>query len=454
MRLSDPSIRNSILKVITIMPTPRHRSPKGLPWDAANEKISELRRLTIPSVAARENWDLPLDPDIRVTSEFPSHKIELIVEGEALSWLTVVDFQQQIAGAQTSNPSPSLSERGGGEAAPGPLTLRMGGIAGVGTHNDHRFKGYSRRVIENSLRWMRREGFDSSMLYGIPSYYPKYGYAPAFPDAHFMMSVRDAELVRANLFAFVDFNPDKHLGAVLEMYNSNNAGRTGPTMRDPRYWTPFRKGLGWTTKAMCRVVLDGNGKPAGYVVYDRHDMSAIVIEVGWTTPAVFRDILRHAARHAWEQRLETIHFHLPEDDAFIEFCKPLGLKSEITARKDGGAMVRLMSVETTLRKLVPNLEERLKQAGVDADFMLPIQTNLDSVVLRRVKGKIRVEPLSAPPKLAVRLPQWALAQMVYGYRQAWGLKAWGDLKATNEQVELLERLFPMKPHFHYSVDHF
>jgi hypothetical protein len=84
-------------------------------------------------------------------------KAELFVDGVCVSWLTVVPFTIRV----------------------GRATLRMDGIGGVGTHSAHCHKGYSRRVIEATIGRMTRGGAAVSMLYGIPDFYPKFGYATA-----------------------------------------------------------------------------------------------------------------------------------------------------------------------------------------------------------------------------------------------------------------------------------
>ena len=58
----------------------------------------------------------------------------------------------------------------------------MGGIAGVDTNEEHRNKGYSRRVMEDCTAFMTENGFDVAMLFGIPNFYPKFGYATVIPE--------------------------------------------------------------------------------------------------------------------------------------------------------------------------------------------------------------------------------------------------------------------------------
>jgi len=403
----------------------RKAKRRGITFEEANARVARLRRHHVPSRSTPENLDSPVDADIRVTTELPRHKLELVVGGGAVSRLTVVDLQQQI----------------------GTQVVRMGGIAGVSTHSDHRFKGYGRRVMENSLRWMRREGFDTAMCYGIPSYYSRFGYAPAFPSVSFSIAVRDAETVEPTGCRFVAFAPE-HLKPVLRMYHRNNVTRTGPTRRDPKHWIPFRKGVHYRQKAVCKVALDKKDRPVGYFVYDASHLIATVIEVGFATMKIFPDVLRAAARRALRQRLEHIKLILPEDDAFIEFCKPLGLRKEMHYRRDGGCLVRMISIPSALRKVAAELGSRMSGAG-----RLTIRTNLDEVGLTWSKGKLRVgKPYQRG--MQARMPQWALAQLLYGYRSAEALAATGILKGSRDAVAALARMFPVTPHFHHLVDHF
>jgi predicted acetyltransferase len=393
--------------------------------DQANARIAELRKGRVPSRSEREDLDRPVDGQLEVRSTFPRHKLVLVVGGEEVSWLTVVDFRQQI----------------------GSGVVRMGGIAGVGTHADHRFQGHARRVMESSLRWMRREGFDTAMLYGIPCFYPKFGYAQAFPGIEFSLAVRDAESVAPAGCRFAAFRAE-HLPAVLRMYRRNNVARTGPTLRDPKHWRPFRKGVSYGSKGLCKVALDAGGRPAGYFVYDSAHLSATIIEVGFATTAVFADILRAAARLALRQRLERIKLILPEDDAFVAFCQPLGLRKETTYRPDGGAQVRMIRIASAMAKLAGELGSRMSGTG-----RLTIRTNLDDVALTWSKSGLSVGP-PLRSGLQAHLPQWALAQMLYGYRGAEALAAGGVVKAPRRAVGALEEMFPVRPHFHYLVDHF
>jgi predicted acetyltransferase len=305
---------------------------------------------------------------------------------------------------------------------------------------------------------MRREGYDVSMLYGIPSFYPKFGYAEAFPTVVHSMAVRDAERVERPAFRFVDYAPG-HLEAVLKMYHRNNAGRTGPTLRPRKTWRPFRKGVSWDAPAAVRVALDSRGRPVGYFARDA-GMNAVIVEVGFATLAVFGGILRAAADLAWSTRTERIRFYLGEDDAFMRFCAPYGLVKEVTYRRDGGAMVRMINVVSSLRGLAPVLGSRVGGKG-----RLIVRTNLDSADLRWQAGEMSVVPWTgrraSPGRTSpaagagrVWLPQWALAQLIYGYQDVASLAAADVVKGARKGLEALAVMFPPAPHHFHVVDEF
>ena len=61
----------------------------------------------------------------------------------------------------------------------GATTVRCGGIGSVGTSRDHRLQGYSRLVLDAGIALMRSESYHISVLFGIPDYYQRFGFACA-----------------------------------------------------------------------------------------------------------------------------------------------------------------------------------------------------------------------------------------------------------------------------------
>ncbi len=389
------------------------------------ERIAELARRHVPTRLAREDLDRPPDPAIRVSGELPARRLTLVEGGQDVSQCIILDFEQQVGSA----------------------ALRMAGVAGVATPPEHRFKGHCRRLMEGMLRWMRREGYAVSLLYGIRGFYPRFGYAEAFPDVTWTMAVRDAERAAGPGYAFVPFDPDRHRRAALRMYHANHAGRTGFIRRSERTWPAFSRALNPASRFPAKVALDEGGRPAGYIVYDTVNETTVV-EAGFTTRRVFPALLRDAFEQAWSRRFETIRFILDEQDALMRYARPFGLAQEVRTRADGGAMVRMISVPAALRALAPVLAGRVSGRG-----RLAIRTNLDSAGLAWRDGRLQVEP-ARPGVRAVSLPQWALAQLVYGYAGADELYEARILRGSAAARDHLAALFPPGPHFCCRTDRF
>ncbi len=370
-----------------------------------------------------ENLDRPLEDALHVTGKHPRSKLNLIVDGECVSWTSVCHFTQQIGNAK----------------------VRMGGIQSVGTDPKHRFKGYSRRVMEGSLAWMRAEGFDTAMLYGILHFYPKYGYAEAFPDIEFSTSTTVAGNVAPYGYRFENMKPE-HMAAVLKLYHRNNAGRTGPTRRELKHYKPFETGKG--RKPIMKVAFDKKKKLVGYFFYAFMQGDPVVNEIGYASPEVYPDLLHEIGRIARNLRLERINFNLSEDDAFMAYVQPLGFRKSMFFRKDGGGMVRMINIPNTMKKVAGVLGSRARGRG-----SLTIRTNLEDVGLKWSNGRCSVGKASKTGP-SVRMPQWALAQLIYGYRGARAMVECETLKASNKMVDVLEELFPVQPHFHYRADSF
>jgi predicted acetyltransferase len=153
----------------------------------------------------------------------------------------------------------------------GDVPVRCGGIGGVTTEVAYREKGYSRRVLEDSTAFMKESGYHLGALFGIPDYYSKFGYVSAFVSSESSVDTRDAEAVSARHRAAVarykvrDFCPED-APAVIGLYDTLTARRTGTVVRDPIKWQSLRPRGGWSPRMGTFVLLDGD-RIVGYAAY-------------------------------------------------------------------------------------------------------------------------------------------------------------------------------------------
>jgi len=228
--------------------------------------------------------------------------VECMVAGEQASRLYVRDLRMRVGGA----------------------VLRCGGIADVETQEHYRRRGYARQVLERAVALMRKQGCDISVLFGISDFYPRWGYAPVFPESRLAMAVKDAARARP---AYRLRRLGRHeLGATLELYQRNNARRTGAIVRRRDRWAGFRHGSRYRWPTNVYGAFDGRGRLMGYAVLDKSPAEAIVCEIGYRGQEAFGTLLAAAVRQARRAQAEHIQILAPPDHPVVEFCQQLGYR--------------------------------------------------------------------------------------------------------------------------------
>ena len=117
----------------------------------------------------------------------------------------------------------------------GSVTVRMGGIAGLWTDQNHRLKGYASRAMWEAVDLMAKKGYETSILFGIVDFYHRYGYVAVFPSS--TMAVETDALMRAGTPLRPRMARKQDLDAVRRLYVRYNAGRSAMAVRS-RGWVP------------------------------------------------------------------------------------------------------------------------------------------------------------------------------------------------------------------------
>jgi len=313
--------------------------------------------------------------------------------------------------------------------------VRCGGIGAVGTDPEWRGRGLSRRVIEHAMEWMAEQGYQVSALFGIPDYYPKYGFSVALVDTVISMATRDLESAPQRFKARRMAPEDAP--AVLALYEHNRGRHTGSMVRDPSVWKRFRLGSSWTDRVGAFVLCEGD-EIVGYASYNLDYWRYGIGEVGYRDASVFDGLLAEIGRRAVQLCVERVPITTPLDDPFCTHCRRYGCEVKTTYPRQGGGMVRIIDQASTLEQVQPVLAERLERSGLGWSGKLTLSTELGATTLDLGSGAESID---------LALPQTLLTQWLLGYRDiVEGLDA-EDKTLDAETVSLLEVLFPMgQPH--------
>lgn len=228
------------------------------------------------------------------------------------------------------------------------IQLKVGGIGAVVTHPDYRKQGLMHHAANESFDAMKRDGYDLSILRG--RHYVKMGYARAWNHIHYHIKLEDFPLAEP----MPAYAPLK-LESVSEMdtfYNQTHAGFTGTAVR-PTFYNKHPEDI---TVYAWR---DAEGKLAGYVraaPAEEDPKSLICLETAGDPLeglAVLADLFQ---RGSYEN---LACFTLPYLHPLLQYLRKGACIVEDRYFDISGWRVRIINLESTLRKMLPLLETRL-----------------------------------------------------------------------------------------------
>jgi predicted acetyltransferase len=370
---------------------------------------------------------------IKTRDEGSHHIRELWIDNEMVSFLTVIDHQMRIGSAQ----------------------VRMGGIGGVETKKKHRKKGYMRTLMEDTIAYMKQEGYDVSMLFGISNFYTKFGYAVCLPSHKCTLATRDAEAAKKDAGDHTIRNIEKEdLASVLALYNANNVRRTCSIVRTKEVFSGFRRGSRYGRPADRFLIEDDHNKLLAYAVFDKSEQEVDVVEVESREDRLFPALLYEFAKMAIERRCGHISLFMPPDHPFAEFAHRVGCECITQYSKNGGGMMRIISQEALFEKIKGELGRRIADSKFgDYSGSLRIRTDIGNATFEIRDGLLDMAS-GQESECSLDLPQAKLIQLLVGYRTVRDILSDSDVEASHSLAPLLPILFPETVPYVWSADHF
>ncbi len=323
--------------------------------------------------------------------------------------------------------------------------LKMGGIAGVQTHREHRNKGYASELMEATIAWMKEEEYPCSFLYGIPNFYWRYGYATLLTHASTKVLVRDLESSKIQTDFAIRPYKESDLDAVRDLFNENNSGRMCSIVRGPS-WRGIPRGSDWPIEPICLVAESASGEFSGYVVYDAKRPEVVVSEVETSHPAAQYAILDALAQVAIEQREKEIEYVGPTSHPFAIFLRRFGAKHMDLVERHGFGMGRLIHLEAFFSQIVTELSRRSWMLTGQARYHLHFQTDIGECGLDVIKGSVQVtngQPISPETtRIQVICSQLELTRLVFGVVDHGTFSVSPETTVSGPGAEVLPILFP------------
>jgi predicted N-acetyltransferase YhbS len=323
----------------------------------------------------------------------------------------------------------------------GCATVRVAGVGAVATARAYQRQGLMHETARQCVDALRAAGYDMSLLFGIPGFYGTFGYASTFPQA--TPSIR-TESVAIDESA-VEYEPYAgDIAALAPLYNSENEGVTGTFIR-PTFTDPRRRAH------MSVYTFDG-----GYIVAGpRNGRLEVADSVG--PPERILSVAARLARHHIMPEIAFVF--LPRRSRLARYLAGRDHRWTAAYSPDGGAMVRIVNLESTVTRIAGELERRL--AGTllaNYSGQLTLRGDNEAVELLFERGSVAgVKPRAAASEAAsegTKLPGQgltgrgvisagaALARLVIGDDEPGRVCEQTGIQAEGDAAHLLPVLFP------------
>ena len=372
-----------------------------------------------------------METSLRSTPEGNRHKLALVVDGEEVARLTIEDREMRL----------------------GSTWVRMGGVASVRVSPAQRGRGYGRRLMEEAVAYMRREGYVVSILFGIPGFYHRIGYATVLP-AKSLIRVRTQAAEALRELSPVRAARQGDEKTLLAIYNEETGERNGAAKRSESAFLPWRDATEeWFQEPSRILVAEENGKPVAYALGEHGWRSASmwytrpyeIAAPGTVAATAGSSLIRALAAKAVEQRAEWVGLEMPPDAPMLAVLRSIGFRQEIEYSHNQGGMGRIVHLGGLAMALKGTLGERMRSSGLEGSV---------GKVAFVCDGERAEMEVGAGRTLTIALPQQYLLQLLMGYRSLGELRWEFSACVAEQDVAAVDALFPGGHPYMWNLDHF
>jgi GNAT superfamily N-acetyltransferase len=303
--------------------------------------------------------------------------------------------------------------------------LKVAGIGAVATHPDFRGQGLMKRLMDQIMGEVKRDGYDLSILWGERGLYQPYGYERAlyldqftFQKRHLkyfatpkgVRPVRPADLPALQvLFKDHPFRVKRSTN-----YTSSVIRRFSQYLSDPAW------------------VLEEKGKVAAYAIFGKSWAGGLeAVEWGGQTEDV-------------ACLFSTVLQHRPEDSLMASLYSDSGLygwaleNCSDHVRTTRSCMLKLLKLDSVLRAFEPQLQESYGKLGRNAQKTFTLRMEDGQTSSLRLGGNLRIVPPS-PEGIPVTLSHSDCVRLLFGIG-----RPSEALRRRPGEMGLLDSFFPLR----------
>jgi len=329
-------------------------------------------------------------------------------------------------------------------------SVLLGDLGNVSTHPDHRRKGYCSAIVNDLVSYMNNNGYGFSTLYGgAPEFYGSLGWQ-LFPEKRAIIKPKE-KIKTASGYEVREVKNIADLPGIVMLYHRCRNLKTGATVRSSAYW---HKHFDWLVNPPNQfVTVHRDGEAIGFGRYSLAGEMASIKEVGYVEGlASFVEVFMQILGHICSDGNSTINMgyftaehplaSLDREDMELIVCDNPTLR------------MRLINVRSLFSNILPSLRMRLK-AGAIAQYKACITIGCESGEATLDIGQNDLDILdSATGAIHLFFGQIDLIRLVLGHASIRDIEFEGSEKLGQEDIDILNILFPEHRSLCWQSDHF
>jgi predicted N-acetyltransferase YhbS len=311
----------------------------------------------------------------------------------------------------------------------GSARLKVAGIGAVVTEETYRKRGLMSMAVTDSLKAMRDNGYDLSILRG--RHYVKFGYVRAWNYVTYRL--KPEEIPDYNItHPYEALGPDR-MDEIVALYNQGHEAFSGTAVRPTyRMLQPGEMGAyGW---------FDADGKLAGYVrAVPTEDKKTLQCLEAAGDPTQGLAVLAELFK---QEAYETLTFFtLPRQHPILQIIRRGACIVENRYFDISGWRVRIVNLQSTLEKIRPLLEARLKRSHWSTwQGMLLLDAGEQQAGLEIAESRVQITAADQSEHSIHGGP--AVARFLIGADEPEEIIQQAEMVCTGQAAELAAVLFP------------
>ncbi len=331
----------------------------------------------------------------------------------------------------------------------GEARLKMGGIVWASTARYFRNKGIASRVIQNAVNYMKANLYHVSMLFGVPNFYRRFGFATTIPE--FYTDIPTCNLltsIKPTQYKVRKMRP-ADIVLLRKIHDNNDEDISCSIIRTQAHFA-----VKWKLWETGRTVMDMNGKILGYFLQRiKQSDTLFVQEMGSTNEEASKVVLHAVGKLAEKEKLGKIQFASPPSHPIIRFLNSYCPIRKTHYKRSEGGMMAIINEEETLECMLPEWEEQLRQKSLlNQEDETTIIISGVPYCIRYRKGSISVIKKSGRNKISIDKEE--LAKLISGYICMEDILSKKRFFISSNAKDFLLSIFPKRFPYVWQMDRF